>query len=134
MKKIYIWHDDIRRPPWNGWVWCRTNDQVKNIMENVSGAVVEAISLDHDMGLDSIKVDDAVNKEYINSDEYWECIHKAGTSEDDGLKLVKWMCETGNVPEKVTIHSWNPYGAENMRKVFKENGYECVVAPFVVPT
>lgn len=49
---------------------------------------------------------------------------------ENGLVLVKWMCEAGYVPEKVTIHSWNPSGARRMAAVLEDHGHRCVVEPF----
>jgi hypothetical protein len=39
--------------------------------------------------------------------------HDLATKET-GVDLVVWLCETGNVPGTVTIHSWNPVGAARM--------------------
>jgi hypothetical protein len=66
------------------------------------GYVVEEISLDHDMGLDDQDPDEP------------DAAYQVGHSPEDGMALVKWMCDNEFVPPKVTIHTMNPAGARNM--------------------
>ena len=113
---IRLWHDDIRRQP-DGWVWARTNDAAKTYLS--SRRVIE-ISMDHDMGLHAEDPDDM------------EAMFRGpGLGAETGLDLVDWMIENELVPEKVTIHSWNPPGASYMAARFNRAGYNCYVAPFV---
>lgn len=112
-----IWHDDIRRPPNEDWVWCRTNEQAQHFLKYWE---VNEISLDHDLGLD-----------YLDPDCDTESWAFAGSSpKGTGLDLVEWMCIMKLVPEKVTIHSWNPVGAQNMAARLNYFGYDCIVKPF----
>lgn len=119
---VKLWHDDIRRAP-EGWIWARTNDQARRVLEK---GIVAEISMDHDLGLDDLDPD----AHYELDGELQHAIFLAGHSEDTGYNLVKWMCETGNVPEKVTIHSWNPQGAGRMATHLNDFGYDCIVSPF----
>ena len=114
-----IWHDDVRTPP-DGWHWARTNAQAMDLLVNFR---VDEISLDHDLGLDYIDPEVYEGR----PEELWIL---AGTGKDTGLDLVNWMCDNKLVPKKVTIHSWNPVGAQNMAARLNYFGYDCVVKPF----
>ena len=98
-----LWHDDIRPAP-KGWVWARTNEQAKSLIE---GAVLrgdfEEASLDHDLGLHD-----------IDPETTPDAIFLKGQDAETGLDLVKWMCNLSYLPPKVRIHSWNPDGAMSM--------------------
>jgi len=108
-----IWHDDVRPPP-EDWVWAKNNDEAKDIFA-VYGDEVVAISLDHDLGA---KPEDG--------------LYARGLSEDNGLKLVDWMIETGNLPAEIIIHSWNPVGAQRMWAAFYYAGVPALVEPYRV--
>lgn len=113
-----IWHDDIRRPPDATWVWARDNDTVKDILlrsgvepdlESLDGQSgwtnwVTAINLDHDLGLHD-EDPDAPGADL-----------RIGQGAETGLGLLYWMIDNNLVPTRVTIHSMNPVGADNMRK------------------
>ena len=51
--------------------------------------------------------------------------HDAGKYKNDGgdyIKLLDWLEETGrNYP--IRIHSMNPVGVENMRRIIQRNGW-----------
>lgn len=114
--RVKLWHDDIRSSP-DGWEWARTNEAAQAIL--IDGDVDE-ISLDHDLGLD-----------HLDPHADPEAIYFAGRSpRGTGLDLVWWMVENKLVPAKVTIHSWNPDGAQTMARVLNGAGYDCVVSPF----
>jgi hypothetical protein len=121
---IRLWHDDIRPAP-EGWIWVRTNEAAREILADPEVEVVE-ISLDHDLGLDHF------SEEEIEADP--ELIFARGEATETGLDLVRWMCETGNVPETIKVHSWNIEGARAMSQWFNDHGHTCLLAPFVVAT
>lgn len=116
-----LWHDDIRTPP-DGWEWARTNAQAMVFLEQ---GEVDEISLDHDLGYHDVSLPE-------DPDDLAEVLILKGQGEETGMDLVRWMVETKRVPPKVTIHSWNPPGAANMRSWLEQHGYECVVAPYVI--
>ena len=94
-----LWIDDVRPAP-VGYVWCKS--------------VNEAIDLLSDLinfGIDDIEV--------LDID------HDAGDYACDGgdyIKLLDWLEETGhNYP--IRIHSMNPVGVENMRRIIQRNGW-----------
>lgn len=116
-----IWHDDVRPAP-DGWSWARTNDCAQELLES---GQCEEISLDHDLGYHDIVIPD-------DPDEAIAVLQLRGVSEITGLQLVDWMIENDLVPPKVTIHSWNPDGANAMARRLNECGHNCIVAPFVI--
>jgi len=119
VRVIKVWHDDIRPAP-PGWEWARTNEvALKLLRENT----VTEISMDHDLGLD-----------HLDPFGDPELIFFAGPSNNGtGLDLVEIMCKENLVPPKVTIHSWNPPGAQAMAARFNHFGFDCDVSPYQVP-
>ena len=98
-----LWVDDVRPAPID-YVWCHTVDEAKSKIiayENLKklnflDMDIELIDLDHDAG------------------EY---------GPPDYIKLLDWLEETGrNYP--VRIHSMNPVGCENMRRIIERNGWK----------
>jgi hypothetical protein len=118
---LKLWVDDIRRPPDDSWVWARRNEDAMRVLR--SGQVTEC-SLDHDMGLHEMDPDVPDADMLRIPDEL--------RLEPDGAALVDEMLIADLVPTKVTIHSWNPVGAERMRRALLSCGHPCVitVAPF----
>ena len=55
--------------------------------------------------------------------------HDAGDYAKDGgdfINLLTWLEQTGrNYP--IRIHTMNPVGAENMRKIIRKNGWKEVI-------
>lgn len=117
-----LWHDDIRPPP-DGWVWARTNEAA---MDYLAYGIVDECSLDHDLGLHVIALEDVDDWDTIISVTYEHRDKHAPT----GLDLVEWMLKNDCVPAKITIHSWNPDGAMHMARRLAFYGHEVLVAPF----
>lgn len=95
-----LWIDDVRPAP-DGYVWAKSVNAVKGV-----------IKLDEDVGIPG-------GVELIDMD------HDAGDFAKDGgdyIKLLDWLEETGrNYP--IRIHSMNPIGVENMRRIIQRNGW-----------
>ena len=97
-----LWVDDLRIPPgdiFGEWAWCKSVYTTKILIESQEEAnnPVELIDIDHDAG------------DYVNYG-------------GDYIKLLDWLEETGrNYP--IRIHSMNPVGAENMRRIIERNGW-----------
>ena len=108
-----LWHDDIRRPPDDSWLWARTNDEARYFLRNYR---VTEISLDHDLGLEGPGGEAAV--------------YRRDRGAQTGLDLVDYMIQSETVPARVTIHSVNPPGAQRMEMTLKAKGYECVRRPY----
>lgn len=103
-----IWVDDVRPAP-EGYVWCQTVNEVKHIITNVANLhlvrhtenlpVIELLDLDHDAG------DMAC----------WG---------GDYIKILDWIekMEWGqHIP--IRLHTMNPVGRENMRRIIQKNGW-----------
>lgn len=126
---VKLWHDDIRRPPDDSWFWARTNrDAVRWLLQN---DCIEA-SLDHDLGLHGLDPDEII---YDLAEIPHQSHQLKGPSPDgNGVDLVHVMLRLRIVPPKVTIHSWNPEGAEYMAGMLRSlSGAEVIVRPFEVP-
>jgi hypothetical protein len=93
-----LWIDDVRPAP-DGYTWAKSVNDAKwfiRIAEEYDD--VELIDMDHDAG---------------------EYAQYGG----DYIKLLDWLEETGrNYP--IRIHSQNPVGVENMRRIIKRNNWE----------
>lgn len=140
-----LWHDDVRPPP-PGWEWARTNDTAKALLK---GGNVEEISLDHDLGYDGpppgpcgeclgsgldFSFDEPQPCGPCDGDGFigGDILYVAGDDDDDGLELVRWMVEEDYLPEKITIHSWNPDGAKDMAATLRDAGVIPLVREFRV--
>lgn len=112
-----LWLDDVRPAP-EGWVWVKTVDEAKKLLE--SGQVQQA-SLDHDLGAcwDCIKTKgiagtlEEVQFIWLEQHNYQSMPHCEHFG--SGYTLVCWMEETGNWPAtKPIVHSRNPAGRLKM--------------------
>ena len=98
-----LWVDDIRPAP-EGWNWARSVNDAKHQIEwwekycrpwNSQGLLID---IDHDAG---------------------DFVHDGG----DFIRILDWLEETGrNYP--IHLHSMNPVGVENMRRIIQRNGWE----------
>ena len=101
-----LWIDDVRPAP-AGFIWARTVNRAKEIIINNEELLkvnlgkstyrIELIDIDHDAG-------------------------EFATDGGDYIKLLDWLEETGrNYP--IRIHSMNPVGVENMRRIIQKNDW-----------
>ena len=100
-----LWIDDVRPVP-NGYFHVKSVNKAKRIIELYSSWIdydnnitdcIELIDIDHDAG-----------------DYAWDG--------GDYINLLNWLEETGrNYP--IRIHSMNPVGVENMRRIIQKNGW-----------
>lgn len=95
-----LWVDDVRPAP-EGYKWSKSVSDAKSVIriyEETLEETIELIDLDHDAG------------------DY------ARFGGGDYIKLLDWLEETGrNYP--IRIHSQNPVGVENMRRIIQRNGW-----------
>lgn len=108
-----IWVDDTRPAP-KGYVLCRSVNESKRIIQTIENQaihlaessleceaekfIIKLIDLDHDAG---------------------DFAHDGG----DYINLLNWLEETGrNYP--IRLHSMNPVGRENMRRIIRRNGWK----------
>jgi hypothetical protein len=93
-----LWIDDVREPP-KGYVWCKSVGQAKQVIRanELTHTPIELLDIDHDAG---------------------DYAFDGG----DFIKILDWLEETGrNYP--IRIHSMNPVGVENMRRIIQKNGW-----------
>lgn len=101
-----LWVDDVRPAP-KGYYWVKSVNWAKEVIERYSNILdwdnnlvdmIELIDIDHDAG---------------NYFQYG----------GDYIRLLDWLEETGrNYP--IHIHSMNPVGVENMRRIIQRNGWK----------
>ena len=107
-----LWIDDTRPAP-DGYIWCKSVNQTKELIEYRER--LNRVYVCHT----SRGIEDEDEIELIDID------HDAGNYAWDGgdyIKLLDWLEETGrNYP--IHIHSMNPVGVENMRRIIQKNGW-----------
>ena len=108
-----LWIDDVRPAP-EGYIWVKSvgeartriiaSDNMQETLKEVfhvepnDNLKIELIDIDHDAG------------EYVNEG-------------GDYIRLLDWLEETGrNYP--IRIHSMNPVGCANMRRIIERNGWK----------
>ena len=122
-----LWLDDIRPSP-EGYLWCNSVNEAKECV------------IDHEETLKCLneKYNKAIKGNLSNcvrqiseaiifsTIELIDIDHDAGDYASDGgdyIKLLDWLEETGrNYP--IHIHSMNPVGVENMRRIIERNGWK----------
>lgn len=108
---LKIWVDDQRVPPKSGYVWLKSVNEAKSyiinheILYRASGKKayyhIDLIDIDHDSGI-----------YYSDGGDY--------------INLLNWLEETGR-RYPIRIHSMNPVGVCNMRRIIQKNGWEEVL-------
>ena len=98
-----LWIDDVRPAP-EGYVWIKSVNEAKIYIQFVwfyeprTSKTIELIDVDHDAG------------DYASDG-------------GDYIRLLDWLEETGrNYP--IRIHSQNPVGVANMRRIIERNGWK----------
>ena len=109
-----LWIDAVRPAP-EGYVWCRSvNEAIATIITS------EYRNSNKPTPVTEIFPDMSWTIELIDIDHY------AGNYAHDGgdyIKILYWLEETGrNYP--IHIHSMNPVGVENMRRIIRRNGWK----------
>lgn len=98
--------DDVRPAP-EGYEWIKSVNKAKIVIETLEAC--KDIFIDSDCHIELIDID-----------------HDAGEYVNDGgdyIKLLDWLEETGhNYP--IRIHSMNPVGVANMRRIIERNGWK----------
>ena len=101
-----LWIDDIRPAP-EGYAYAKSVNEAKDIL--LYREALCATLLPNSKVVDIIDID-----------------HDAGDYAKDGgdyIKFLDWLEETGrNYP--IHIHSMNPVGVDNMRKIIQRNGWK----------
>ncbi len=98
--KLKLWLDDVREAP-IGYVWLKSVNEAKEYIHwcACTNQSIELLSIDHDLG------------DYADDG-------------GDGYKLLDWLEEYLLCYFPIHIHSQNPVGVENMRRIIKRNGWK----------
>lgn len=125
-----LWVDDVRPAP-EGYIWCKSVNEAKECiklfekliylleyeLENADKMPFYVIPERYRAMIGRLSI------ELINID------HDAGDYAlygGDYIKLLDWLEETGrNYP--IHIHSMNPVGVANMRRIIQRNGWKEVM-------
>lgn len=102
-----LWLDDVRPAP-DGWTWIKSVEWAKSVFTASAVGVdfpITDISLDHDAGI--------YGGDYI---EFLNYLERAAHESDKAQKLIEGI--------NFHIHSMNPVGVENMRRIIKINGWK----------
>ena len=114
MQPMKIWVDDTRPAP-IGYIWVKS---VNEAIERIEDSEIRVGMLEHNNPLCEEDIKE-LPIDVINID------HDAGDYVNDGgdyIKLLDWLEETErNYP--IRIHSMNPVGVENMRRIIQRNGW-----------
>lgn len=115
-----IWLDDLRLPPDNSWYWCKSYEEFKDAIlyhwGDPEGWTWEsgdyAISFDHDLGYD-------YDLDYTKGFQIVDGV--LGKTGYDCAKFLIDMHIEGRTgwPDYWHVHSANPVGAENIRKLLE---------------
>ena len=118
-----LWIDDVRPAP-EGYIWCKSvNDTIIAIEE------AEFLKEYHINKISSHRLNG--NLKHMHRVQHYtieliDIDHDAGDYASDGgdyIKLLDWLEETGrNYP--IRIHSQNPVGVANMRRIIQKNNWK----------
>ena len=103
-----IWVDDIRPAP-HGYFHVYSVEQAKELIKMMEICDSNTFSLSDDTyKLELIDIDHDSGDYFLYGGDY--------------IELLNWLEETGrNYP--IRLHTMNPVGAENMRRIIKRNGW-----------
>lgn len=94
-----LWIDDERPAP-EGYIWCKSVNQTKQVIRanELIHEVIEVLDMDHDAG---------------------DYAFDGG----DYIKILDWM-EFTNRSYPIRVHSMNPVGRQNMLAICERNGWK----------
>lgn len=102
-----LWIDDCRPAP-PGYVWLKSVKEAKDfIILQLTGWIL-------------------LNKEPQYPIDLMDMDHDAGDYTKDGgdyIEILKWFEKTKTPCPSIRIHSMNPVGVENMRRIIEKNGW-----------
>lgn len=113
-----IWVDDVRPAP-EGYVWCKSVNEAKNIICETLSAFrhsCEKGNPDESLYIDLISLD-----------------HDSGSYFGDGgdyirlLDWLEWLYQGRGTHTLFHLHTQNPVGRENMRRIIEKNGWKEIV-------
>jgi hypothetical protein len=107
-----VWLDDIRPAP-VGYVWLRSVNAAKAWILQCERKYADLFTKERKYDTNLLA-------------RYWDIDHDAGEFVRDGgdyIELLKWLEETHRLNFTFKLHSANPVGVENMRRIIERNGW-----------
>lgn len=97
--KLKLWVDDVRPAPEGYTAWVKSTDTAIETLRHWinCGFEIEVVDLDHDAG------------DYV-------------AYGGDYIRILDWL-ERIMISLPIRIHSMNPVGVENMRRIIQKNGW-----------
>ena len=124
---IKLWIDDVRPAP-EGYVWCKSVNEAKELITDYE----KDQQYFYDMAMSFLHSGEKLAHHNVmqmckrRKIELIDTDHDSGDYNIDGgdyIKLLDWLEETGrNYP--IRIHSANPVGVQNMRRIIERNGWK----------
>ena len=111
-----LWIDDVRPAP-EGYVWCKSVEEAKNTIANANAKFADQFRK-------GLEPDRSLYIELIDLD------HDAGDYANDGgdyiklLDWLEWLYDGQGTYTEFRIHSMNPVGVANMRRIIERNGWK----------
>ena len=107
-----VWLDDVRPAP-DGYIWIKSVNEAKDFILACERAYANLFTKE---------------KRYNTTllPRYWDIDHDAGEYTKEGgdyIELLIWLEKTNRVNFTFKIHSANPVGAKNMRRIIEKNGW-----------
>ena len=95
-----IWVDDVRPAP-EGYYWCKSVNEIKEVIRRYMqwNMRIELLDMDHDAG-------------------------DFASDGGDYIEILNWLEEYMICYFPIRIHSMNPVGVENMRRIIERNGWD----------
>lgn len=124
-----IWVDDVRPAP-EGYVWCKSVNEAK---QKIIG-LEKQLQFIETKANEAFKTYDTITSKQIRKlakgreIELIDVDHDAGDCVEDGgdyIKILDWLEETG-YSYPIRIHSMNPVGIENMKRIIERNKWKLV--------
>jgi hypothetical protein len=126
---LKLWIDDFRPAP-EGYVWCKSVDEAKIMIEHLEDAFTTLGNLGRQIAgygnLDGENYSKIITHWLFLEIELIDLDHDAGDFAQYGgdyIRILDWLEET-NRDYPIRIHSQNPVGREDMRRIIERNGWE----------
>ena len=113
-----IWIDDIRPAP-EGYEWCKSVVEFE-LSYRSKISEIELIDLDHDAGEYAIEGGDYI--EILKDLDKWYNEYLDYYLRMEDVHALKMAADIAAI--KFRIHSSNPIGAENMKRIIRHNDWE----------
>lgn len=111
-----IWIDDVRQPPSDEYIWCKSTNEALRTIVLKHKSEVELICLDHDAGDFAREGGD-----FINVLRELERLARKKTVVDGVAFHGYWHQRCKEL--KFRLHSMNPVGVQNMRAIIQRNDW-----------